>query len=104
VGRPFYLRAVDVAPTMDTLLVDDVGAPLDPTDSPNIGAFARRGSSSKYWSYGTNLRCCNVPGLGSWGSRESGKVEPKHAAHTLCHGPQEIGEDKRRDCRPSTAV
>jgi hypothetical protein len=40
--RPFLLRQLMLWPTIDTLLGDDVGAPVPAHDAPNMGAFARR--------------------------------------------------------------
>src|SRR5947208_8860289 len=39
---PFLLRRLMLRPTMDTLLGDDVGAPVLPPGRANMGAFARR--------------------------------------------------------------
>src|SRR5712692_66391 len=43
--KSVLVASVDVTATMDTLLGDDVGACLAPSDPPHMGAFARRASA-----------------------------------------------------------
>jgi hypothetical protein len=55
---PFLLRQLMLRPTMDTLLGDDVRAPLAPPDSARTSAFARRDYAYLAIAF---CRCMNIP-------------------------------------------
>src|SRR5216684_969156 len=65
--RPFLLQPLMLRPTLDTLLGDGVGAPLDP---PDIGAFAGRAPARRAGLTAPTAGAETHNRLGGCGSRE----------------------------------